>query len=107
MAKERGSEDAQTEGQLLQCRRADPVTVVLDHEDDRQLVLNRLDHGFVELALPRGRIADRAQYNAALTFMLDAPRRAYGRKALRRGRRGGWINAKSAVGAVDRHLAPA
>ena len=98
-------EDAEAEWQLIKCRRTDPVTVVLDDEDDRQAVLHGLDYGLVEFSLPGGRIANRAQHDARLACKLDTPCGANGRQALRGGGRGGRIDAEAPVGTMHGHLA--
>ena len=49
-------------------------------------------HRLEEFALPRGRVADRAQDDATVTLELDSPCCTDGGQALRGGRRSGWID---------------
>src|SRR5947207_685929 len=66
-------------------RTTDSVTVILDHEHDRQLLFLREADGFEKVALSRRSIADGCDDEIRFAIKFDAPGDAAGGQKLRTG----------------------
>src|SRR5205814_3488342 len=66
-------------------RTADSVTVILDHEHDRQLLFLREADGFEKVALSRRSIADGCDDEIRFAIKFNAPGDAAGGQKLRTG----------------------
>ncbi len=85
-------------------RAADSVTVILDHEKDREFSLLRETDRFKKIALPGGGVADRGDDEVRFAIELDPPGDPAAGQKLRAGRRRHTPDVALGVAVMRRHL---